>query len=973
MPTAAELRAYAERRARELGADPQEILAIGDRESSGFNPNIRDSPRGAIGVMQLMPDTARGLGVDPRDPFQNIEGGIRYYQQQRQRFGSPILAAAAYNAGPGAVRRHGGVPPFRETQDYVAGFPGPRVRRGRGGAAPAAQVANSDDIFGFSGNGGGQGQAAPAPAQAQNSDDIFGFAPERPARQRRPANVPPAPPPMSGATASGPVRPMTPADRQQIDPQALLTFTQTHDPGAVARIAPAPRRTPPSGFIGATASPTPRSPPQRVNPGAPANFIQSIPTQLITAAGAAGLGLAERVTGRRMTPPPTSTNPIVDVPLGAASGVVQGLIPTLSGGSTVQGDAAGFVSTLLPAGVAALDDAGRRVDAMMPGIAARLPARPGPRVTPADVTRMSTGLRGVLGAGLSNSGDVVNSTAGNATGLNYQPGTGFGQSAQRFGQMAPMAVISGGAVPTLMGFAAGEAGRFAAERGGGSPEQVDAAGFAGNLAGGVASGIRFGGGRVPVPGGQTSLDPTVTMRPSDVVAAARYVERQVPRALPPGAPILAPRGATLAEQLGPNARRALGGLATRDGASGDLLLGNIDERTLTRSERYSSDFERASGIAPSDAQTSIDALVTAGRNRVRPLFREAENDPTPVSSPRLTQLAETEVVQNALREAYKDLANDVDSPTPAANVFRVTPEGVQILEPTMQTWDRVYQVLSRQIERNPITGRILPDTQSPGNVRVNKVRAQLRQELGAQNRTWDQAMTQAGEYMPLAAAYDDGGRMFFNQKITEAQYRQRLARLSESERPAFVAGIANRIFDLVQTDKMSARSFRSPRMRDRLNQTVGEERATELIDALQSEEAMLAFERRYAPEAGSRTADLRQAHAEQDGTTSVGGRLAEAGTGAIGDMIKYGTRAPLVWAWQGVEAAGRGAASRMRNNGLTPAARDEAGRLLASRMTPAELEAHLARTLGRPVPGPTMFGVPLRAPPRPPPRSPPRP
>lgn len=300
MPTAAELRAYAERRARELGADPQEILAIGERESANFNPNIRDSPRGAIGPMQLMPDTARGLGVNPRDPYQNIDGGIRYYQQQRQRFGSPILAAAAYNAGPGAVRRHGGVPPFRETQDYVAGFPGPRVRRGRGGAAPAAQVANSDDIFGFSGNGGGQGQAAPAPAQAQNSDDIFGFAPERPARQRRPANVPPAPPPMSGATASGPVRPMTPADRQQIDPQALLTFTQTHDPGAVARIAPAPRRTPPSGFSGAQASRT-------LPPTAIASAVQSMPL-LPAILGAATAGIEAGTRAARPGPPaPRST------------------------------------------------------------------------------------------------------------------------------------------------------------------------------------------------------------------------------------------------------------------------------------------------------------------------------------------------------------------------------------------------------------------------------------------------------------------------------------------------------------------------------------------------------------------------------------------------------------------------------------------------------------------------------------------
>jgi soluble lytic murein transglycosylase-like protein len=66
-----------------------------------------------------MPDTARLLGVDPDDPRQNLEGGARYLRMMHDRFGNWRLALAAYNAGPEAVARHGGVPPFRETTDYV--------------------------------------------------------------------------------------------------------------------------------------------------------------------------------------------------------------------------------------------------------------------------------------------------------------------------------------------------------------------------------------------------------------------------------------------------------------------------------------------------------------------------------------------------------------------------------------------------------------------------------------------------------------------------------------------------------------------------------------------------------------------------------------------------------------------------------------------------------------------------------------
>ena len=88
------------------------------QQESGWNASAV-SPKGALGLAQLMPDTAKLLGVDALDPADNLEGGARYLYQQYRRFNSWRLALAAYNAGPEAVDRHGGVPPYKETQDYV--------------------------------------------------------------------------------------------------------------------------------------------------------------------------------------------------------------------------------------------------------------------------------------------------------------------------------------------------------------------------------------------------------------------------------------------------------------------------------------------------------------------------------------------------------------------------------------------------------------------------------------------------------------------------------------------------------------------------------------------------------------------------------------------------------------------------------------------------------------------------------------
>lgn len=174
-PTPEQVLAYAAQEAARQNV-PVDLIRNSVKAESGGDIGAISS-KGAIGPMQIMPATAKQLGIDPNDWKQNIQGGVKYMGQMLSQFGDPRLAVAAYNAGPGNVQKYGGIPPFKETQKHVQKVVGMADKNDEGwgkevaGISGVSQASTND---GWGGEVAGLGVAASTqPQQAKSFTEQF--------------------------------------------------------------------------------------------------------------------------------------------------------------------------------------------------------------------------------------------------------------------------------------------------------------------------------------------------------------------------------------------------------------------------------------------------------------------------------------------------------------------------------------------------------------------------------------------------------------------------------------------------------------------------------------------------------------------------------------------------------------------------------------------------------------------------------
>jgi hypothetical protein len=419
---------------------------------------------------------------------------------------------------------------------------------------------------------------------------------------------------------------------------------------------------------------------------------------------------------------------------------------------------------------------------------------------------------------------------------------------------------------------------------------------------------------------------------ADAAAAARYVVQNAGRR--PAAQVASGRAPqTLAEALGKPSQRALASLAVKEGDTADALGGLLSSRAAERPARIMEHFEAATGLSPETVGGNIDAVVAAGRARANPLFEEVRGYKDPIWNENLASIAKRPVVRRAISDAIADVENAGGDPTALRQIENgiVRHEaGGPVVEttgapaPTAETWDKVYQAIQRQVERDPITKRTLPDSLSPGNVNVNVARRDLRKSLGMAVPKWDEAMTAAGEYKSIEGAFDAGKNLLFNPRVSVSDFTTRLARMPEPEQHALRAGIAHDIFNQAQNGRLTPGLLKTPALAGKAKAAFGEAGADALISALGSERDMAAFERRYGARIGTQASEA-DALAEKE--LHPAAHLAvQFGT----DLVRYKHAGPSITAGRQIGKI----LSGMKTAGMSQGAQDEAGRILT--MSPAD-------------------------------------
>jgi hypothetical protein len=321
----------------------------------------------------------------------------------------------------------------------------------------------------------------------------------------------------------------------------------------------------------------------------------------------------------------------------------------------------------------------------------------------------------------------------------------------------------------------------------------------------------------------------------------------------------------------------------------------------------------------------------------------------------LQALSKRPVIQKALKSVAASMQNaGLD---PMAHGLKVVgasesglPEAVSVEAPTADTWDRIKKAVGDQVERHPITGRVLPNSVSAGNRDIGVASQDLTRALRDAIPGYGDALDTSGDYLSHQNAFDRVKGAVFKTNLAHADFEKMWTSFTPSQQEAARASIANDFHNLAQNNRLNPRLFSTPSVLNKLTTAFGPQKTQALVSRVE-QEALLAKGQRMTPGTNSTTGESAFAGDEQDGQAGlIAGSLLKAGArGAMGDG--HGAARGLLQAGLSALAAPVRAAATP----LAQAARDEVGRLLM--LKPSELAAELRQYRVRAKPGRRLSGA----------------
>lgn len=527
---------------------------------------------------------------------------------------------------------------------------------------------------------------------------------------------------------------------------------------------------------------------------------------------------------------------------------------------------------------------------------------------------------------------------------NYKPQTVPGEYMATAGNFAPAAAAPGSALarvtrvalPALASETAGQVTK-------GTPLEVPA-----RIAGGIFGGIGAGAVQAAedsarrakamgeilkteaqVPEG---VDPRTTGRAADYVAKLAEQEGVGPDEI--GARAVPNKDIMAGEAIGERGKQGLRTLARRPGETPAKLAQMLYERDANAPDRVLGDLADATGLSPAEAEGNIQALVAKGRAAAAPLYDKAYAMPAPQTAALDDMLANRPSMKQALKRAVSIAAEENRDPASLGFDFDADGNVAHVRTPSVQTLDYVKRGLDDYLDsfRDRRTGELPNTNQVQAVVQTLKdFRGELTNPATQGGRAYGEALNTAGDYLSANDAFQRGSSMFGNPNVSQLEFQKWYGALSDGEKRAAVAGIANDAYKQAQNGRLTARGYLTNLKGAKLATALGPSRAAAFARNVQAEREMAGFSQTALSARGSPTPGALSESALQD--QYAGNRFGEEMVGRL-ESGQSPVGAPLKSAWRRLGVG-------LRNAGMAgnPKVLDEQGRLLMQ--TPQEL----ARTL----------------------------